>query len=96
MVHLDATLDHEAGAIVRQAIREHLDGAARAGTDARTPAQRRVDALVAVAQASLGVDDVGAGRRRNKVIVTVAWERPHREHRWRAGHHSRRIVPGVV
>ena len=73
MVHLDATLDREAGAIVRQAFREHLDGAARAGTDARTPAQRRADALVAVAQASLGVDDVGSGRRRNKVIVTVAW-----------------------
>lgn len=73
MVHLDAVLDPEAAAIVRQAIREHLDSTPRHDTDTRAPAQRRADALVTVARASLGADEVGTGRRRNKVIVTVDW-----------------------
>jgi len=68
MVRVDGDLDPESGETLLTALSAVLDAEARSGThDDRTPAQRRVDALVEICRQSLDRSD----------RPTVAGERPH-------------------
>lgn len=66
-VRMDGDLDPDGGAVVLTAISAAVDASVRACRDARTPAQRRADAIVEICQAYL------ASRERPK----VAGERPN-------------------
>ncbi len=73
MGRLDGLLDPEGFRIVQEAIRAL---AQRADGDDRTAAQRRADALVAMAKQALAEFEpaVGAKRRRPKVVATIAYD----------------------
>ncbi|HEX2030634.1 MAG TPA: DUF222 domain-containing protein [Actinomycetota bacterium] len=78
MVRLDGDLDPETGETLLTALRAVLDAEARSteeGTDRRTPAQRRADALVEICRQWLDSDDRPAvGGERPHVTVTVGAE----------------------
>ncbi|MGZ8592776.1 MAG: DUF222 domain-containing protein [Actinomycetota bacterium] len=68
LVRADGDFDPEGGQVVISAVRAHVDADARATTaDARTPAQRRADALVKICRRYLNASD----------RPTTAGERPH-------------------
>jgi hypothetical protein len=69
MVRIDGDLDPETGQAVIAAVRAVMDADARSGdrTDARTPSQRRADALGRICRSWLDASD----------RPTVAGERPH-------------------
>ncbi len=74
MVRIDGELDREGGEVVRTALRSLTEPAGRDG-DARSPAQRRADALVDVCRDHLDHGDTPvAGGNRPHVTVTVDLE----------------------
>lgn len=78
MVQIDALLEPEAAAIVRQALRDAMPPArttAERLDDDRTPAQRRADALVAVCVTAVAAaHQSGRLHHRNQSVVTVAYD----------------------
>jgi hypothetical protein len=69
--HIDGVLEPEGLALVRAAIGSL---SMRAGDDQRTPGQRRADALVAMARASVDQQPrAGTKRSRPKVIATISY-----------------------